>query len=158
MKTIRTWMVFFAALLILFGPILIEAQATTTSAVQTVSLSLTISEGITVSVTPASVTFTNYSPNTNIPGSSPLTVNTSYNSNGTEVGLSVCAYFSTTNALINSGPTILASNVFATVTGTASTGLGAPNDGFPPSTGTSAFIPASTAGKGCSGFPNGVVV
>ena len=134
----------------------VVAQASTTSPVQTVSLSLTIAEAINVSVTPNTLTFPSYVPNTAVAASSPLTVTTSYSSNGTEVGAVVCASFATANALINSGPTILASNVFATITGTASTGLGAPNDGFPPSAGALAFTTQS--GKGCSAVANSVVV
>lgn len=150
MNHLRKCLVFFASMLLLFGPGLIEAQAVS-SPVQTVNLSMNINESVTLSVTGGPVSFT-YASNATVPGSAPLTVTTGWSTMGTETAIATCSYISGANVL--TGPANVPANklhgLVAWVSGSTITGV-ANNGGFPPGTGTLTFD-GSQAGNGdCSG-------
>ncbi len=120
MKMFRTCFVFFAALLLLIGPGLVEAQAVTSN-VATVTLNATVSTTLTVTATPSTVTFSGSGTSTTpVSGSSPISVTTTWNLSTTAT-LTVYEYFATTTALTNSGPTMPSSAVTASVNGGAAT-------------------------------------
>jgi len=89
-----------------------DAQSGVASNTATVSLTANVSETITVSATPASITF-----NLSGQASSPITITSTYNVNNTRLNFVVDAYFASTTALSNSGPVITTSQIFGSMNG-----------------------------------------
>jgi hypothetical protein len=108
------------ALVMLFGPGLAEAQATAlNSAPATVTLSLTVSETVTVSATPANITFS--APNGGAStASGPISVVTSWNGTS-RTSISTVAWFNTAGQALAGPISIAPSSVFASINGGTAT-------------------------------------
>jgi hypothetical protein len=115
----KQWFVVFASLLLLFGPGLAEAQATALNSNQgSVALSLTVSESLTVSATPATITFSAPSGGAST-ASGPISVTTSWNGTG-RTSISTVVWFNTSGLALTGPSAIAPSNVFASInSGTA---------------------------------------
>jgi hypothetical protein len=133
----KMFAVVLMSLALLFGPGLANAQATevTSAPASTVSLSMSVSESITVSGTPASITFT-YSPAAGgtATASGPITVNVSWSlAAGHAAGVIVQSWLSSATAALGGPASIPSSQVFQAVNGgaaTACTGTADPASGI----------------------------
>lgn len=110
---LRRIAVLLSALLLVL-PGISFAQSGVASNTATVSLSANVAESLTVSATPASLTF-----NLSGAASSPITITSTYNVNSSRINFAVAGYFSSSTALTNSGPTISTSQVFGSMDGGA---------------------------------------
>lgn len=93
------------------------AFASVTSNPQTVNLTLTIGETLTLSVTPGSVSFPAPDINGNSTASQPISVVTSWNFSASRILVTDAYFTNPAAALTNSGPAIPASMVFASPDG-----------------------------------------
>jgi hypothetical protein len=105
------------SVLVCFDVVPVNAQATgVASNTATVSLTANVSESISLTATPASLTF-----NLSGAASSPITITSTYNVNNTRVWIAVAGYFSSSTALSNSGPVITTSQIFGSMNGGTAT-------------------------------------
>lgn len=111
---IKRYTVAILTLLLSFGPGLAEGQATQLNGPPaSVSLTMTISESITVSVTPTAITFTNAG--TTATASGPISVVTSWNVAAGRTAIDTVASLTSITAALT-GPTVIpASSVFASI-------------------------------------------
>jgi hypothetical protein len=121
MKTLKKCFVILAALAMLFGPGLLDAQALN-STVQSVTLTASISESITLSVSPAAITFTaSGTSSTPVAGSAPIVVSSLWYLAPTRTSYKVYQYFATTTALTGTGNNVGVGAVTSTVDGGSTT-------------------------------------
>jgi hypothetical protein len=124
MSLIRKSWVFFLAALLCFAAVPANAQINSNAA--SVSLSFTSSASLSITVTPGSISFSPAGV-----ASSLITIVTTWNLPNSYHGILGFAYFSSSTALSNSGPTIPASGVMASTDGGAPVAFtqGDPNGG-----------------------------
>ena len=110
--------VIFAALIVMFGPALTQAQATQlNSTASGVSLSMSVSESITVSATPSSVVFTYNSGAGTATTPTTINVTTNWNANGSRLQVGTVAYLGSSSAALSGPSNIPSGNVNASING-----------------------------------------